>query len=174
MRPIEHFVVAVVPIVGCVLVRNREFPHSRLVLVVFFGSQFPDLVDKPLAHVLFVIPSGRVFIHSVPFAAPLSLLVIGYARHTNRLQMGGGFVFAYLSHLVADNYRALTGADAHIPPDLLWPFVSPIPRPPVPYWAGPNSIHLHLWSLFSIVTLALVAYVVVLDIRATLTLRTHQ
>jgi len=174
VRPIEHFVVAVVPVVGYVVVRDREFPGAWLVLVAFLGSQFPDLVDKPLAHVLFVLPSGRVFMHSLPFAVPLSLLVIGYARQTGRLRTGGVFVFAYVSHLAADNYRALTGAGAHVPADLLWPFVPPTPRPPVPYWAGPNSINLHLWSLFSVATLALVAYVLVLDVRAHLPLRTRR
>jgi hypothetical protein len=48
--PHEHLLVALLPVVAYVGVRDR----SR--------SQFPDLVDKPLAHQFCVLPSGRVFI----------------------------------------------------------------------------------------------------------------
>jgi len=165
VRPIEHFVVALVPVLAYVLVRDRMLPAPTLVLVVFFGSQFPDLVDKPLAHVLGLIPSGRVFMHSLPFALPLSALVLAYAWRTRRLWTGCVFVIAYLSHLFADNHRVLFGQDPHIPNDLLWPFVPPTPRPDVPYWVGPNSINLHLWTAFSVLTLAIAAYVLAGDLK---------
>lgn len=163
VRPIEHFIVAVVPVLLYVVIRDRQLPSSRLVWIVFFGSQFPDLVDKPLAHVFFVLPSGRVFMHSLPFAVPISIGVLGYAWRTRRPRAGVAFVFAYLSHLAADNYRAFIGPNPHVPPDLLWPLVPPKPRPIVPYWAGPASINLHLWTLFSVIVLSVTAYFLVTD-----------
>ena len=34
------------------LVRERRLPTAQFVLIGFFGSQFPDLVDKLLAYML--------------------------------------------------------------------------------------------------------------------------
>lgn len=38
-------------------------------LAVLFGSQFPDIVDKPLAWTFGILPSGRSFAHSLLTAA---------------------------------------------------------------------------------------------------------
>ena len=70
MFPIEHFLVAFLPVLMYVLVIDRRLPTVRLVAVAFIGSQFPDLVDKPLAYQFGLIPSGRVFMHSLPIALP--------------------------------------------------------------------------------------------------------
>lgn len=164
MLPIEHFAVAAVPLIAYVLIRDHRPPAPRLLGVVFVGSQFPDLIDKPLAHQFYVIPSGRVFVHSLPIAIPILCLVGWYARRTNRPRGGGAFGFAYLSHIVADNRRALSPPDPMLSADMLWPFLSPIPRPAVPHWAGPNSINVHLWTLFSVVVLAISAYYLYQDV----------
>ena len=163
--PLEHFIVAVLPVALFVLGRDRRMPQPRLLAVVFLGSQFPDLVDKPLAHEVMVLPSGRVFLHSLPFAIPITLVVLGYGWRTGRLRYAGAFVFAYATHVVADTYTTLLDADPAISPDLLWPFVEPIPRAAVPHWAGPNSINIHLWTAFSVVVLTWVGYVLVRDVR---------
>lgn len=168
MLPIEHFIVAIVPVSAYVLVRDRRLPHLRLVGIVFVGSQLPDLIDKPLAHQLGLIPTGRVLFHSLPIAIPVICVVGWYALRTNRTRAGGAFAFAYLSHIVADNYRALLPPDPTIPNDMVWPFRPAIPRPTVPYWAGPESINIHLWTVFSVTVLSVTAYYVYLDIAAEL------
>lgn len=76
--PIEHFIIALLPVAVYALLRDKQLPSLQLVAVTFFGSQFPDLVDKPLAYELSLIPSGRVFMHSLPFAIPLSIAVVTY------------------------------------------------------------------------------------------------
>jgi len=162
--PHEHVLVAFLPVCAYVLVRDRRLPSRQLVVVVFVGSQFPDLVDKPLAHQLGVIPSGRVFMHSLPFALPLSVLAIVYAWYTDRLRLGVAFAFAYLSHLLADHYRALLGTDPYVPDALLWPLVS-VPQSGVPHWAGTDQIWLHLWTVFSVVVLGVSLYLFVRDIQ---------
>ena len=164
MRPIEHFIIAIFPIGAYALARDRVIPLN-LVAVAFFGSQFPDLVDKPLAHQVSLIPSGRVFIHSLPIAVPIMVVVIAYAYKTERTRLGTAFNFAYGSHLVADNHTSLLSAEPSIPSDLLWPFRAPQPRPEIPYWAGPDAINLHLWTAFSVVVLSIAAYYVLVDIR---------
>jgi hypothetical protein len=165
MFPSEHFIVAFLPVLAYVVVRDRRLPTSRFVAVVFVGSQLPDLIDKPLAHQFGVIPSGRVFMHSLPVALPFLLVVGLYGWKTRRIRLGSAFVFAYLSHLLADNYRALLRPAPQIPPDLLWPFAPPISRPITPYWAGPDGINVQLWTLFSAVVLSIVLYLVVVDVR---------
>ena len=76
MFPIEHFLVAFLPVLMYVLVIDRRLPSVRLAAVAFIGSQFPDLVDKPLAYQSGLIPSGRVFMDSLPIALPFLIGII--------------------------------------------------------------------------------------------------
>lgn len=166
MYPIEHFILAVLPVVAYVLVRDRRPPSLRLFGLVFVGSQFPDLIDKPLAHQFHLLPSGRVFVHSLPIAIPICCLVGWYAWRTDRLRAGGAFAFAYGSHLVADNWDALSPPNPTLSNDLLWPFRPATPRPGVPHWAGAASINIRLWTAFSVVVMAVVAYSLYRDVTA--------
>jgi hypothetical protein len=165
MFPIEHFIVAFLPILGYVSVRDRELPTPRLAALVFVGSQFPDLIDKPLAHQFGLLPSGRVGMHSLPIAVPFVCVVVAYGWHTDRLRLTSVFAFAHLSHLLADNYRPLLKPTPSVSPDLLWPFTQPVARSAVPGWAGVNGINVLLWTTFSVVVLAIFGYVVVADVR---------
>lgn len=163
MFPHEHLLVALFPILAYVGVRDRQFPTRGVVFAMVIGSQFPDLVDKPLAHQFGVLPSGRVFMHSLPFAIPIALCVVAYGWQTDRRRVAGAFVISYFLHLLGDTYHALlTG---RIPPDLFWPFVTAQPRPTVPFWAGANGINIQLWTVFSAALLAVSFVVVTLDIR---------
>ena len=162
MRPIEHLIVALSFVVGYVSVTTRRLPSLELGAVAFVGSQFPDVIDKPLALEVGVLPTGRVGMHSLPIAVPIWTLVVLYGWKTERTRAGIVFVIAYASHLLADNYVAL--ASGRVPSDLFWPLASPVPRPTVPYWAGPRSINVHLFTLFSIGILSVTTYYAVLDV----------
>ena len=162
MRPIEHLIVALL-FVGCyVALVARRLPSLELAAVTFVGSQFPDVVDKPLALEVGLLPTGRVGMHSLPVAVPVWTLALLYGWKTERVRAGVAFALAYASHLVADNYAAL--AAGHIPSDLLWPLAPPVPRPATPYWAGPRSINVHLFTLFSVALLSITAYYGLLDV----------
>ena len=165
MNPPEHFLVALLPVLAYVVVRDRRLPSLRLVAVVGLGSQFPDLIDKSLAYQLGLIPSGRVFMHSLPTALPFLLGVGYYAWKTDRRRLGGAFTFAHLSHLFADFYTAFLGPTRYIPPELLWPLGPPVARRASPHWAGPGSINVHLWTLFSLVVLSITVYLLIIDVR---------
>ncbi|WP_434530793.1 metal-dependent hydrolase [Haloarcula sp. NS06] len=168
--PSEHFIIALLPIAVYALLRDRQLPSLQLVAVTFFGSQFPDIIDKPLAYELHLIPSGRVFMHSLPFAIPLSIVVIAYAVRTDRARLGTAFAFAHLSHLVADNQQLLP-PNWYVSSDLLWPLQPPVVRPAVPQWVGEGAVNLHLWTGFSVLVLTLVAYVLVADLQSQLDVR---
>lgn len=157
--------IAFLPVLAYVLVRDRGLPSARLVAIVFVGSLFPDLIDKPLAYELSLIPSGRVFMHSLPFAIPLMAIVGVYGWKTNRLRASGVFAFAYSSHLAVDNHEEYMEAGSQIPSDLFWPFLSPVSRPAVPWWAGADQINVHLWTAFSLAVLAVLAYFLVRDVH---------
>jgi len=163
--PSEHFIVAFLPALGYVLLRDGRLPSLQFVGVIFAGSQFPDLIDKPLAHQFGVLPSGRVFMHSLPIALPFLLVLGWYGWTTDRHRVGAAFAFAHLSHLLADNYRAFLGPRPTVPPDLLWPFTQHVSRPAVPAWGGTGGINVSLWTLFSVVVVATLCYLLVVDLR---------
>ncbi|TKX57319.1 metal-dependent hydrolase, partial [Halorubrum sp. ASP1] len=94
MFPIEHFIVAFLPVLMYVLVIDRRLPGVRLATIAFIGSQLPDLVDKPLAYLFGLIPSGRVFMHSLPIALPFLLGTMIYGWKTERNRLSVGFSFA--------------------------------------------------------------------------------
>ena len=159
MFPHQHFIVAVVPVVAYVIVSDRRLPTIHLMGILFLGSQFPDLVDKPLAHQFVMLPSGRVFMHSIPIVLPFLLILGVYGWQTNRLRLSLAFGFAHLSHLFTDNLTALLSSTPQIPPELLWPILSPTASPVTPSWAGPGGIYVPLWTAFSIVVLSFLVVV---------------
>jgi hypothetical protein len=50
-------------------------PTDRATLLLAFGTQLPDLVDKPLAWRLDVLPAGRTLGHSLLSVVAVSALV---------------------------------------------------------------------------------------------------
>ncbi|USZ68085.1 metal-dependent hydrolase [Halorussus salilacus] len=102
-------------------------PRGAAVVALAFGTQFPDLVDKPLAWVFGVLPSGYSLGHSIFVAAPLSLLAVAVGAAVGRRYVGTAFAVGYLSHLPGDVfYPVLVGGRAN-PGAVLWPVVSPPP-----------------------------------------------
>jgi hypothetical protein len=168
MLPAEHVVVAFLPALAYVLVRDGRLPRLHVVGLVLVGSLFPDLVDKPLAHQFGLLPSGRVFMHSLPVAVPFLAVVVLYGWRTDRVRPSSAFAFGHLSHLLADTHRALLGPTPRVPPDLLWPFTRPTPRSAVPHWAGAGGVNVRLWTVFSVVVLSVLLSVVLADVRARL------
>ena len=98
-------------------------PRGDAVVVLAFATQAPDLVDKPLAWSLSVLPSGQSLAHSLLTAAPLSAGVLALSARANRTDVGVAFALGYLSHLAGDVvYPALLGGPANVA-FLAWPVV---------------------------------------------------
>lgn len=105
-------------------------PGDRAALVVPVAAILPDLIDKPLAWQLSVLPAGRSLAHSLLFAVPAVVAVLLVARHLGATDAGRAFAVAYLSHLPADSfYPAITTGVRVDLRYLLWPLV---PVDPVP------------------------------------------
>jgi hypothetical protein len=123
MWPWEHFAVAYVA-VSLWFRAARRRPGAATVLAVGVGSQFPDLVDKPLAWSVGVLPSGTALAHSVFVAVPLAVLAWRLARTRGRGALGLAFGLSYLLHLPGDlAYGLLTSGGAVPWGAVLWPLV---------------------------------------------------
>lgn len=101
-------------------------PTGAATIALVVGTQFADLVDKPLSWSFDLLPAG-VLAHSLFFAIPFSALVLVVARRVSHTDLAGAFVVGYLSHLPADVLPSfLTGDPSYW--ILFWPA---IPRPGV-------------------------------------------
>ncbi|WP_254274291.1 metal-dependent hydrolase [Haloarcula marina] len=126
--PWEHLAVGYLCFSLLLRVRGRR-PRTMGVVAVAVGSQFPDLVDKPLGWGTTLLPSGTSLAHSLLFAVPVSILVV-LATRDRYPSAGTGFALAYLAHLPCDALYGL--AFGHHPRlgFLLWPLVPIEPSPP--------------------------------------------
>jgi hypothetical protein len=127
MWPWEHLAVGYIAV--SLLVRRRaQRVDDRLFAAVLLGSQFPDLVDKPLAWTFEVLPSGTTLAHSVFVALPLGLAVLAWGRRRGDPWLAVAFVVPYLCHLPCDAlYAALTVGGQPSFDAILWPLVPKAP-----------------------------------------------
>lgn len=105
--------------------RHRLPPNGTAVLALVFGTQLPDLIDKPATWVFAVLPSGRTLAHSLLTLGLATLLVV-YLLNRSRSRnarawwalLGGWF-----AHIVADAHGLFFDPDVCVR-YLLWPLLS--------------------------------------------------
>lgn len=133
MMPWGHFAVAFLPYLAYKLIKCRSLPSRQATIFLLVASQLPDLIDKPLAWSLHILPSGRSLGHSLLFAVPLVLVISLFATRRGRSELGTLFTFGYLSHVFGDIYNTLL----YVPTDqwastfvasLYWPLLPIIPE----------------------------------------------
>jgi hypothetical protein len=106
-----------------VTVRLFRTSSERIALgALVVGTQFPDLVDKPLAWVG-ILGYGRSLAHSLLVLVPCCLLVVGVARHLHVGHAGWAFALGSLSHVLGDAWHGLVAFDFGELGFLLWPLV---------------------------------------------------
>lgn len=131
MWPWEHLAVGYVLV--SVLWRARgRIPDAPTAVATAVGTQFPDLVDKPLAWGFGLLERGMAVAHSVLVAVPLCLLAVALARRYGYGPIVGGFALGYLSHLPADAVYSLFYGNGINVGAFLWP----VARPPATPRAG--------------------------------------
>lgn len=106
-------------------VARRPPPSTPSVLALAFGTQFPDLVDKPLAWSLTVLPSGRSLAHSLIVATAVCALATWVAGRYDRRELGVAFAVGYLTHLPGDTVGAFRNGNFDNLSFLLWPVLPP-------------------------------------------------
>lgn len=109
-----------------------SLPRGVPTVLALLGTQTPDLVDKPLAWTLSVLPTGRSLGHSLVVAAVvLPALWWVTARRDDR-PLAAAFSLGYLTHLLTDALYPLLAFEAENLTFLAWPLV-PQPTPDESY-----------------------------------------
>jgi len=122
MLPFGHAAVGYLCYTLSTRLRDGSAPTDSPVLVALLGAQFPDLVDKPLAWGLEILPAGRSFAHSLVVLVPLCLFAYAVTRHSSRRELAVAFTIGALSHTLVDAVPALwSPASVSF---LLWPVLS--------------------------------------------------
>lgn len=128
MWPWEHLAVGYLWYSGYARLVHGERPGNADVVVLAVATQLPDLVDKPLAWWLGVLPGGLSLAHSLLFALPACLVAVVVARRAGAPAAGRAFTVGYLTHLAGDVVYPLA-TDGHLRLGFLaWPLVA---SPPV-------------------------------------------
>ncbi|WP_339104184.1 metal-dependent hydrolase [Haloterrigena salinisoli] len=134
MWPLGHVAVAYLCYTIATRARFDAPPAHVPALLLAFGSQFPDLVDKPLAWYLTVLPTGRSLAHSLLLLVPLSIAVSLVAARYDRTECGIAFGIGAISHTLVDVLPMVWDAETR-PNQLLWPIT-----PVEPYEGGPPTV----------------------------------
>jgi hypothetical protein len=101
MLPWGHLAVAYIAYSLAVRVRG-DSPSGAAVLALAVGTQFPDLIDKPLVTWVALLPSGRSLGHSLLFALVCGAGLWLLGRRFDRLDVAAAFLFGQLAHVAAD------------------------------------------------------------------------
>ena len=133
MLPWEHAAVGYLAYSLLVHACYRRSPDGVETVAVVIGSQFPDLVDKPLAWQFGVVESGYAVGHSVFVAVPVAVAAGALARARGRAGAALAFAVGYLAHLPGDVVPDYL-REGRLPTEVvLWPVRTgpPNPRQPV-------------------------------------------
>lgn len=111
----------------------KPSPHvdDLTFIVLAIGTQLPDVVDKPLAWSLGVLPSGLSLGHSFVFLALLTPLAVAVSNRHGRPVLAGALVTGVASHLVGDVLFALLVGSPRPYQFLFWPAIPAVTEPSV-------------------------------------------
>lgn len=124
MWPWEHLAFGYLAYSGYTRLRYGRAPADKPAVALAIATQFPDLVDKPLAWTFDVLPSGYSFGHSVFVATALLGLVLWISRLYEVPAVGTAAAFGYASHLLGDLlYPVIRGSETDVG-ILFWPLVA--------------------------------------------------
>jgi len=101
MWPWGHLAVGYLLYVGLSRVHDPTGQTVPTLLALVFGTQVPDLVDKPLAWTLEVLPSGRSLGHSLLIQACLLVVLYG-AVSEKRKPVVAALGIGSVSHSLSD------------------------------------------------------------------------
>lgn len=139
MWPWDHVAFAYVLYAGYAHARGQR-TGTVLAVAVVTAALTPDLIDKPLAWGLHVLPSGRSLGHSAFTAAAVTALTGVVGRRIDERGLAGAVGIGYGSHLIGDIvYPLIVNGDLPIG-FLLWPL---IPADPA---GSPEAVG-HVWEL---------------------------
>lgn len=129
MWPWEHAAVGYICVSLLWRWTARHPPGDAPVLALLFGTQFPDVVDKPLAWGVSILPSGQSLAHSLLFALPVVLMASVVAVAIGRRDLPVPFAVGYLTHLIGDILYPVAIGDPLALGFVFYPLTEPSPSP---------------------------------------------
>lgn len=105
---------------------RKRPPNGLEAWAVLVGTQFPDLVDKPLAWTFGILPSGRSLAHSLLAVGVVFAIGYAIASRWNRADVAVAFSVGHFSHSLADVHPFLWEGEYEYLTYLLWPLL-PVP-----------------------------------------------
>lgn len=127
MWPWSHAVVGYVAYTLVVVAVRRRTLRGTEAIAAVVGTQVPDLIDKPLAWTLAVLPGGRSLGHSLFTWVLVSVLLLVVARRLDRSHLAPAVAVGYLTGILTDLQPAVLDGDFSRATFLLWP-VLPSPE----------------------------------------------
>ncbi|ACV11267.1 putative membrane-bound metal-dependent hydrolase [Halorhabdus utahensis DSM 12940] len=128
MWPWGHAAVGYLCYVGIATITGDR-RYGLPVLAVLLGTQFPDLIDKPLAWTVPLLPSGRSLAHSLVTTGPVLLgaLLIAYRARPRRSYLVAtlGFALGHVTHVLGDGLHAFLDGMYSDLSYLAWPVLAP-------------------------------------------------
>jgi len=126
MLPVGHFAVGYLLYTGYRRLRERGPPTGPAAIALGFGTQLPDLVDKPLSWTFGVLPTGRSLAHSW-LVAGIVLAAAWWYLDGRRRRLVVPLAVGWLSHGLADGLLSIVTWEPRFLGFLLWP-VTPLPE----------------------------------------------
>lgn len=102
MLPWGHVAVGYLLYSGYRRGRYGVSPRAVPAIAVMIGTQFPDIVDKPLAWTFGVLTHGRSFAHSLLTAAIVLAVLWQIAKAYDHEATVAAFGLGYVSHSIVD------------------------------------------------------------------------
>lgn len=128
--------------------REQRPPSDLEAWILLFGTQFPDLVDKPLAWTFDVLPSGRSLGHSLLTLSALFVVSYVVSKRRGRTNLAVAFSVGAFSHTIVDTYRMLLDGRYASLGYLVWPVLR-IPAPDTQKSITAHFRGLHFDGLFT-------------------------
>jgi hypothetical protein len=124
MFPWGHLAVGYLTYTVLTKVWAGRAPASVPTVALAVGTQFPDLVDKPLGW-WFGVYDGRAVGHSLPVAVAVCVGLVYLARRYDRQDVAAAFSVGVFTHLAGDASDALVTGNLREASFLLWPVLAP-------------------------------------------------
>lgn len=102
-------------------------PIGLTVFALGFGTQIPDLVDKPLWWVITLLSYGRSLTHSLITFVIIIVILWTRAQYQDQRSIVIAFGIGYLTHLIGDSIQPILRQEYTALGYLLWP-VTVVPK----------------------------------------------
>lgn len=124
MWPWAHLAVGYLLYTALVWYRGHRVPTDLSALALALGTQAPDLIDKPLAWYLPILPGGRSLAHSLFAVAVVLTGTVAVRRYRARAGPWVAFAVGYATHPLADAVDPIYFDAYEDLSFLLWPLTS--------------------------------------------------